>query len=84
MIIGDIGEAVFAMLVKTEYITNFGWKDYIDLIQSDRERAYFKVIELMDNLELEVLKEVPHKIIHTNDIEIKVVNIKFPFQNHVQ
>jgi len=78
LLIGDIGEAVFAMLVKTEHITNFGWKDYIDLIQSDREKAYLKVIEVMDNLELKVLEDITHDIIQTNDIEIEINEYKIP------
>ncbi|MBI9053310.1 MAG: haloacid dehalogenase-like hydrolase [Bacteroidales bacterium] len=78
LLIGDIGEAVFALLVKNKKVKNFGWNDYIDLIKSDREKAYFKVIEVMDNLELRVLEKITHEIIHTNDLEIELEGYSIP------
>lgn len=78
LLIGDIGEAVFAMLVKTDHITNFGWKDYQDLILSDREAAYLKVIVLMDNIELQVLEDITHDIIHTHNTQINIEGYEIP------
>ncbi len=78
LLIGDIGEAVFALLVKNENIKNFGWNDYIKLIKTDREKAYFKVIEVMDNLELKVLENITHEIINTDAIEIELEGYKIP------
>ena len=78
LLIGDIGEAVFALLVKNKNIKNFGWNDYIKLIKTDREKAYFKVIEVMDNLELKVLENITHEIINTDAIEIELEGYKIP------
>ncbi|MBE9467361.1 MAG: haloacid dehalogenase-like hydrolase [Bacteroidetes bacterium] len=78
LLIGDIGEAVFALLVKNKNIKNFAWNDYINLIKTDREKAYFKVIEVMDNLELMVLENTTHDIIHTDDIEIELEGYRIP------
>ncbi len=83
LLIGDIGEAVFALLVKNKNIKNFDWNDYINLIKTDREKAYFKVIEVMDNLELMVLENITHEIIHTNEIEIEGYRIPIPKPNTI-
>lgn len=78
LLIGDIGEAVFALLVKNKNIKNFGWNDYIDLIETDRETAYFKVIEVMDNLELTVVENITNEILHTDAVEIELEGYKIP------
>ena len=78
LLIGDIGEAVFAMLVKKNIVKIFGWDDYQNLIETDREKAYFKVIEVMDNLELSVVENITHEIIRTDDIEIELDEYKIP------
>lgn len=78
LLIGDIGEAVFALLVKKKKVTNFGWNDYINLIKTDREKAYFKVIEVMDNLELKVVENITYEIINSHEIEIELEGYKIP------
>ena len=78
LLFGDIGEAVFALLVKNKHIKDFGWNDYIDLIKTDREKAYFKVIEVMDNLELILVESITHEVIHTDAIEIELEGYKIP------
>lgn len=78
LLLGDIGEAVFALLVKKKSILNFGWKDYLDLIKEDREKAYFKVIEMMNNLELVELEGVTREVIQSDAIEIDLEGYKIP------
>ncbi len=78
LLIGDIGEAVFAILVKNKIVKNFGWKNYIDLIKTDREKAYFKVIEVMNNLELRLVENITHDLIHTHAIEIELEGYRIP------
>lgn len=78
LLIGDIGEAVFALLVKKKIVKDFGWSDYIDLIKTDREKAYYKVIEVMDNLELMVVENITLEIIHTDYIDIELEEYKIP------
>ncbi|MCK5097002.1 MAG: haloacid dehalogenase-like hydrolase [Desulfobacteraceae bacterium] len=85
LLIGDIGEAVFALLVKNKNVKSFGWNDYIDLIKTDRGKAYAKVIEVMDNLELMVVENITHEIIHTDatEIELEEYNIPIPKPNAI-
>jgi phosphoserine phosphatase len=78
LINGDIGEAVFALLVKRKSIRNFAWSDYLDLIKKDREKAYFKVIEVMNNLELKIVENITHEIIHSKAHEIELEGYKIP------
>lgn len=78
LLIGDIGEAVFALLVKRNKIDHFDWKDYINLTKADRDAAYFKVIEVMNNLELALIKNITHEIIHSSDIEIELGEYRIP------
>ena len=75
---GDIGEAVFASFVKNRSILNFGWNDYLELIKKDREKAYFKVIEVMNNFELSVVENTTYENIHTHAIEIELEGFKIP------
>ena len=85
LIRGDIGEAVFALLVKKNYVKNFGWNDYLNLIKKDRERAYAKVIEVMNHLELAVVENITQEIIHSDafEIELEGYNIPIPKPNAI-
>ena len=78
LLIGDIGEAVFALLVKNKVVKDFGWKDYIDLINMDREKAYLEVVEVMDNLELRLVENITHDLIHNDAIEINLEGYSIP------
>jgi len=78
LLIGDIGEAVFALLVKKKIVKNFGWKDYLELIEINREDAYFKVIEVMNNLELKIVENITKEIIKTSDVNIEIEGYKIP------
>jgi hypothetical protein len=64
--------------VKHKNIKNFGWKDYVNLIDTDREKAYFKVIEVMDDIDLRILENITHEIIHSDAIEIELEGYKIP------
>lgn len=78
LIRGDVGEAVFALLVKRDIVKNFGWNEYIELIKTDREKAYSKVIEVMDDLELRVVETITYDLMHTDAIEIELEGCKIP------
>lgn len=83
LLIGDIGEAVFASLIKKELIQGFSWQDYQDLLCLNREAAYIKVIGIMDGLELDTLKKVTCEVLKTDNpnIEIDTVFIPCPKPN---
>jgi len=72
LLIGDIGEAVFAAMVKKNIIKNFTWKDYLILLKQNREAGYKKVIEVMNGLELKVLKQITHEIINSESTSIEL------------
>lgn len=78
LLIGDIGEAVFALLVKRKQIKDYSWRDYLNLINTDREKAYFKVIEVMNDLELALLEGATHEIIRSDDHEIQLEGYSIP------
>lgn len=80
LLVGDIGEAVFALLVKRRQVKNFGWNDYANLIKTDRERAYVKVIEVMGDLELSTIETLTHEIVHSpvDVIELEGCHIPLP------
>ena len=78
LLIGDIGEAVFALLVKRNIVKNFSWSDYQDLIKRDRAKAYFSVIDVMNDLEIQVVENITHEIIRTDAVEIELEGHKIP------
>jgi phosphoserine phosphatase len=78
LLIDDIGEAVFAALVKKKLVLDFNWRDYINLIEQNREAAYKKIIEVMNGLELETLKKITHEIINSEDTHIEIGDDKIP------
>lgn len=78
LLVGDIGEAVFALLVRKKIITNFNWNEYLSLLEKDRLSAYKKVIEVMNGLKINVLKETTNELIDSRDKFIEVDGSKIP------
>ncbi len=72
LLIDDIGEAVFASLIKGGLVKDFGWNDYLNLLKENREAAYKRVISVMDGLELSKLKQITHEIIDSNELYIEI------------
>ena len=85
LLVGDIGEAVFAALIEKGYIRDFGWIDYIELLKLDRKASYNKVIEVMNGLELRQLMEITYDLIRSEDafIEIEGECIPVPKPNSI-
>jgi len=65
LLIGDIGDAVFALLVKKKLITHFGWKDYQALINENKEKAYKHIIDVMEGLTLSQLEETTLEVLNS-------------------
>lgn len=78
LLINDIGDAVFAALVKNKIITNLSWEDYLILLSEDRELAYKKVIETMNGLRLEELKKITLEVLNSQVSFIDLGNYKIP------
>lgn len=85
LIVDDIGEAVFAALVKEKLIEKFNWKDYISLLEQNREVAYKKVIDVMSGLEINKLVNITHEILESGEthINIDADNIPIPTPNSI-
>jgi phosphoserine phosphatase len=64
--------------VKKSLIKNFGWIDYQQLIELDREQAYYKVIAVMDYLELNVVEDTTREIIHSDAVNIALEGCLIP------
>ncbi len=78
LLIGDIGEAVFALLVKKKLIKNFGWKDYQSLIEKNKLKAYKHIINIMQGLPVRSLEEATMEVIGTKNKNISVEGFKIP------
>ncbi len=76
LLIGDIGETVFALLVKKKLIKGFGWQDYINLVESDKLKAYKLIIDLMAGLPLTKLEEVTNEVIAYKSLSISIEGCK--------
>ncbi len=75
---GDIGDAVFAELIKRNRIKNFNWNDYCKLIENNREQAYIKVIEVMKGIEVKEIEKITLDIMQSSDDFIELADIKIP------
>lgn len=78
LLIDDIGEAVFATLLKQKYITCFKWADYMALLEQNREEAYRRVINVMAGLTLKKLKKITQEVINSEEDFIEVEGFKIP------
>jgi phosphoserine phosphatase len=83
LLIDDIGDAVFAALIKNKLINDFTWKDYQSLIDKDRGAAYKKVIEVMNGLEIKRLKEITYEVLNSKETHIVIdgKNVPIPKPN---
>jgi phosphoserine phosphatase len=83
LLIDDIGDAVFAELIRRKLVQNFSWDDYTEMIKKNRAAAYKKVIEVMDGIEIEELTKVTLDLVNSCDktIEINGVGIPIPRAN---
>jgi phosphoserine phosphatase len=55
LLIGDIGDAVFAYLILEGHRLPLSWKEYQRLLRSHKSKAYCSVVEAMSGLETETL-----------------------------
>jgi hypothetical protein len=79
LLLGDIGEAVFASLIKKELIHGFTWKDYQNLLFLDRETAYVRVVEIMDGLELDNLEKITYDVLKPDQSHIDIDGDRIPY-----
>jgi phosphoserine phosphatase len=76
LLLGDIGEAVFASLLESKSISGFEWSDYQQLIVTDRLEAYRRAVNAMNGLELKKLKAVTKGLLASSKESIEIGNEK--------
>jgi phosphoserine phosphatase len=83
LLIGDIGEAVFALMVNKKLIRDFGWQDYLNMIEINKVKAYKRIIDLMMGLKLSLLEKVTSEVIERKSpISIEGYKLVVPKPNN--
>lgn len=85
LLIDDIGEAVFAHLLKKNLIKNYSWEKYQADLSTNRASAYKKVISVLNGLFIEEVKTATYEVIKSEDrhIEIDGFRIGIPVVNPI-
>lgn len=78
LLVGDIGEALLALLIKKKLIENFGWSDYLQLVEKNKLRAYQHTIDIMQGLKISQLKKVTLEVIGYKKRSIILKGYKIP------
>jgi len=65
LLIGDIGDAVFAQLLLDKMPIHFSWRAYRDLIKAKRKReAYERVVTAMAGMPVDALIETTRRVLN--------------------
>ncbi|MCK4762676.1 MAG: haloacid dehalogenase-like hydrolase [Candidatus Aminicenantes bacterium] len=79
LLIGDIGDAVFAQLLLDKAPIAFSWQEYQGLLDRKKKReAYEKVITTMAGLPLDTLIETTEKVMHCGLDSLKLPETEVP------
>ena len=70
LLIGDIGEAVFATMLLREYSLGFTWQEYRNLLAHDKPGAYKRVVSAMKGMSPLTVEEVTLSTLHSREKEI--------------
>lgn len=86
LLIGDIGDAVFAQLLLDKAPVAFTWREYQDLIDQKKKReAYEKVITTMAGLPVDTLIDTTKKVLHCglDYLKLPEADVPVPIPNPV-
>jgi phosphoserine phosphatase len=72
LLIGDIGEAVFAHLIADGYDLPISWSDYRKLIVTTRREAYEIIVKAMNGLSVGTVVKATHKVLFSSSADIQV------------
>lgn len=72
LLIGDIGEAVFAQLIADGYDLPISWSDYRKLIVTNRKEAYEIIVKAMKGLSVGTVVKATHKVLSSASGDIQV------------
>lgn len=72
LLVGDIGEAVFAQLIADGYDLPMSWSDYRKLIVTNRGEAYEIIVKTMCGLSVGTVVKATHKVLFSASGDIQV------------
>jgi phosphoserine phosphatase len=72
LLIGDIGDAVFAFLTLQGHRLRLSWQEYQRLLHIHRSKAYLGVVEAMAGLEAEAVVEATEAVMNSNESYLTV------------
>lgn len=79
LLIGDIGDAVFAWLLKEGHKLPFSWREYDDLLTAGRKReAYERVVTAMAGLTVDALSQATFQVLHCDQPFIELAEARVP------
>lgn len=78
LLIGDIGEAVFAKLLVKRRLLKPSWRSYQQKMTEDRKEAYVSIVEAMRGLSLEEIIDATHEVLSSSDSFISVEGNSVP------
>jgi phosphoserine phosphatase len=85
LLVGDIGEAVFAGLKLQGYIPGFSWQSYRKLLSTSRPEAYQSIVTAMSGLSERSIHKVTLDVISKREsyLELEKSYIQVPFAHPV-
>jgi len=79
LLIGDIGDAVFAWLLKEGHKLPFSWKEYDGLLAAGRKRqAYERVVTAMAGLTIDALNKATLQVLRCGQTDIELAGARVP------
>ncbi|HTP14166.1 MAG TPA: HAD-IB family phosphatase [Bacteroidota bacterium] len=81
LLVGDIGDAVFAKLTMQGYMTRFRWEEYMRLSASNRREAYSRIVTSMAGLSERLVQKTTLDILGCSDryLEMDRATVPVPY-----
>jgi len=85
LLVGDIGDAVYAQLLSDGFPLPLSWLDYLQMIKEDPMKAYIEVVKALDGIPLEYLVRTTKRILQSTDdiILCEGLEVLIPKPNHL-
>lgn len=85
LLVGDIGEAVFAQLIRSGAVHNLTWKGYQSDPHLNAARAYRRVVSAMEGLSVREVEEATMMVLENSDpfIRLEEIAVPVPRPHHV-
>jgi len=85
LLIGDIGDAVYAQLLSDGFPLPLSWLDYQQMIKEDPKKAYMEAVKALDGIPLEYLVRTTKRVLQSKDdmILCEGSEVVIPKPNHL-